>query len=65
MKIVMTHNIPLTNSGPQHTHTLQNKYLTISHNTLIQEYKRTKKVKYKLKVILTGASWNEELKSYI
>lgn len=43
----------------------EDKYLTLFHNTLIQEYKRINKVKYKFKVFLTDGFWNEELGFYI
>lgn len=64
-EIVTINNIPLITPKPQYTHTLRRKYLTMSQYTLTQEYKRTKKVKYKLKMLLIGAYCNEELKSFI
>jgi hypothetical protein len=62
VKIVTTHRLPSTIPHPQHTHTLESKYLTTSHNTLTQEYKRkTKKWDISLKMFPTGGSSDGEL----
>lgn len=65
LKIFATHNIPSTTPRPPvHSHPPKQNLIT-SHNTLTLEYKKTRKVKYKFKVLLTFAFCNEELESFI